>query len=671
MTDLMTYWFADPDPKIPINQLSAMRSNFFSSRANPMIETWVRNLYFYYSPIMEPDSWETALGFHGEQGELVRAIVPEAQSLTNQMVGLVTRDRLAFQAIAEREGEDVIQDTRVGNALAAQLVTDQKLERKKRQLAEEAAVLGASFNHIIWRTDKGKPHIPDMQDNLIFSGDVDIAVRSVFDVMYDQTVVDPGEWPWVEIRTTKNRWDLMAQHPELAQRIRMLPPANPGISEWQWKGGSATYEDRVDVWEAYHAKTPALPKGRALIYSDPLCVYYDSLQDPNGMAYDELPIEPMIPRNIFRLAFGYPFMSNLLACQEMFDHNISAISTVHGAFAVPTVFYPKGKGLSVEQIQGLNFVGYDPQNVPGGGLPQALNLSGMPGDIQGFADRLRGYMQGMSNLNAAIRGEPPPGVTSGKAIATLTVNALEFLTDFSGALHGCMENTIKKAIVCHQRFNQIARPLELSNTRGSSTSMQFTGEDLQSLRGVKMIIANPLMQTLAGRMEVADKMLDSGRVKSMGQYFRIAEGAPSSELYGAELAQEDLVESEKNAFLQGKEVLIMPTDDHPKHIFEHSALLANVDVRMNNQMVEPITEHILMHYQEFLKQPQDLQQMARTGMAPAPMPGAEPPMPGGGGGPSDNIPAMGEETPATPAEDALGRQKLGEVTEGPQMEVAQ
>jgi len=110
--------------------------------SNPVIQAWIRNTISYYSNVLEPAAWETSLSFAGEQGELVKMLVPESRQLVRQFVSLITKQKLSFQAVAMASGSDVMQQTRLGNALANQIVEDQRLDQKAERLAELSCVLG-------------------------------------------------------------------------------------------------------------------------------------------------------------------------------------------------------------------------------------------------------------------------------------------------------------------------------------------------------------------------------------------------------------------------------------------------------------------------------------------------------------------------------------------------
>ena len=647
------YWFKDTAQEIA-RRLTASHGKWQIWGHNPVSQAWVRNTIAYFSTIMEASDWDTSLVYEGEQGELVKMSVPEARAMARQFLAMATKEKLAFNTVAQSRGADVVQETRLGNALAEQIVEEQDLDLLQGELAELAYVLGMAFTYTRWRTDKGIPYDSDDDGTIVYEGDVDISVVGPLDIFYDHTVPRWKDLDWVEVRTCKNRWDLIAQFPELEKEIRALP------STQDWRGqakggavGAASEDDLVWCYEVYHRKTPSLPKGRMVMYADEKTVFFDGIN-----RYDGIPIEPCIPEPVFGMLLGYPAFSNLLPAQEMLDHSFSAWATNQSAFAVQNVACPRGANVSVQNILGMNWISYSPQNVPGGGKPEAMQLTATSGETIKFIDVLENHMVKMSNVSGAMRGSLPPGVTSGTAIATLTTNAIEFMEPFSKALNVCLQKTVMHAMHCYRLFAETERLVRMVGKNFQSYSKEFVGSDLDPIVAVKLERSNPLLKTLAGRMEVGDKLIQMGAVKSTQDYMSVLEGAPVSTMYDVDLSENDLIEAENEAFLEGSQVLTLITDDHPRHIMKHKALLNDPAVRLHNQNVGTILEHIREHEQMAMDPANAaLVAMANTGKMPQLPPPGPPGAPGGGmGAPAAPGEIEGDvAAPAEPAQDELGR----------------
>ena len=88
-----------------------------SSVFTSILAAYWRNMSMYYSPIINPDSWLTSLGFSGEQGELVRMVVPQARTLIRQYVSVITKQRYNWEALTEyRDWETDRKSTRLNSS---------------------------------------------------------------------------------------------------------------------------------------------------------------------------------------------------------------------------------------------------------------------------------------------------------------------------------------------------------------------------------------------------------------------------------------------------------------------------------------------------------------------------------------------------------------------------
>ncbi len=402
----------------------------------------------------------------------------------------------------------------------------------------------------------------------------------------------------------------------MREQIISLPAASEDIEEYQSEYEFVSNDDWVWVYELYHRKTPALPKGRMLMYADRDTVFFDG-----DNLYGCIPVRAMVPEPIARWSLGYPMFSNLLPAQEMMDHTFSAIATNHAAHAVQNVAVPRGANLGVQDILGMNFFSYTPQNVPGGGKPEAIQLTKSSPEVWKFIDLLKAHMLELSNINSALRGAPPPGVTSGTAIATLTTNAIEFISSAAMAYNDAVEEVVMDGINAYRRFAKTKRLVQMTGKRFESYTKEFQAEELEPIKQVKLTRVNPVMQTLAGRMELAEKMTASGLVKSPQEYLSIMEGEDPERMSDTERSENDLYEQENERLMEGEQVVALATDDHATHIRAHAGLLNDPMVRLESDKLEAILEHINEHAELAKTTDPFLTAMVRTGQAaqqPAP-----------------------------------------------------
>lgn len=593
-------------------------ATLFSSVCN----TWRRNLMAYYSPMLNARDWQTSLNYLGEQGEYVGMVVPEARIIIRQLATLVTKQRLAVECLADSTDAKTLQAARLGRAICNQVIDEYDLESKLFAAVEQAYVVGAGYVTYTWRTDMGYPYSANPDNSMNYSGDVCFESPDVRDVMYDWTVQNWVDTPWVIIRQQRSRWDLIAQFPDLEKEILSQPSIMQSRRTMNDLNYLQGYEDtdRIFVYEFYHKQTASLPKGRMTFFLDDDTPIYD---DEN--LYECLPIYQFKFENIMQTGLGYALLSSLLPAQEMLDQMFSTQATNLSAFGVQSLLCPDGANISAHNIAGLNFINYKPAGPDGGGKPEALQLTASPAELPAFMKTLSEKVQSLSSLNSAIRGEPPAGVTAGTAIATLSANAQEFLTSASKQYVFGIEKILMGALANYARFATVPRLTSMVGDQEAYLAKEFVGDDLKSIKRVKIRTTSPLMNSQAGRLQVADSLLTAGLISRPQSYVGLLEGAPLETLFDTELTEEVALQGERDALLEGKPVYPLISDDHPKFIRSNLKLLYNPDVRANPEISQRVLEVNMERLRLEQECPPELKAMLRTGQAPQmPPPGAPP-----------------------------------------------
>ena len=617
------YWAKDQS-RVTVDYLLARTYKWDDLYNNSFRQGWVRNFLAYYSPIINPGRWDTSLIYQGEQGELVRMYSPELRVAIQRLKAIITKQRLSFQCMAEVGGVDVSEEIKIGNALADQIVQNEELDIKMPLCLEGALVTGKWFMKTIWSSERGDPVGYRAGDGaLMHSGGPEVSPVSVFDMFYDVDCNSVRERSWMMARTRRSRWDLIAEHPDLADYIRQLPSAQEELGAAFWFDTRNINYDTVLVYEFYHRPSPAMPKGRMLIFSNAHTVYVD---DTNK--YGCIPIEEMSPETVLDTGLGYPKMTDMLPSQEMLDNTISAVATNSSQFAVQNVLVPRNANINLEEINGMRFISYTPEAGPGGGKPEPLNLSQTAPETFKFIELLSGNLDKMSLLNGALQGNLPPGVTSGTAIATLAASGIESITPYMLCYLHCSEKVMWHSFNAFQKFGDAFQTLRMGGRNSQITGKSFNKDSIKNLSGVKIIPVNPLYGTIAGRVQIADNAMKIPK-DQWGDYFAILDGEPLQTLTKGAVDQKDLVLLENDQLSNGVPVPALATDNHAAHIKGHSVPLNDPSVRLNGKVNQVFLDHIMEHYQLSKNTAPDLMYMVQTGQMPPPSPGGSP---GQGGG---------------------------------------
>lgn len=665
------YWLGRRAKEV-VTQLERYDNSQDTVGRNPFYAMWYRNSYAYYSTVLDADSVATSLNYRGEQGELVSMSVPEARSLVRDVITLTTKQKLNFRAILKKDGSKQTDTMRMANAFIDEKTRNGRLDTAAEHALEQAVVLGTGFLGSFWRFDRGALVGQNKHGGAIYEGQSEILSIHPADLVMDYTIENFDDQSWVRLRFKRNRHDLIALYPELEEKIMALPGILEDASTTKQTFDLAGDRDQVYEYCLLHRASPALRYGRFICYSSADTIYYDD----DNIYPTGIPVVPVIPEKVMGYGLGYPLFSSILPAQEMLDHEFSVTATNHSALGVRNIVAPQNSNLDVKALGGLNLITYKVQDVQGGGKPDTLSFDQPHTDFYQFSERLQASMQRMTKLNNAIRGEIS-SAASGVAIATLTTNAIDFLSGYQKALYNAVEEVLYHDVAINSRMVKADRELTYDSGRGGGhmDSVNYTGEDLKAIQGISLVAVNPMMQTMAGRIDIGDKLLDKtgadGQplIKNIKEYFAILDGAPPERLYQNELSEDDLLVSVKEMLLQGEIPPVLAGDNIPRLAQYAFSLLNDMEVRLEGSITPVILQFIEECKRVALMSDPFLQAIIQTGMMPQlPPPGMGDGSGGGGPPPQGSEPknenpmlkaAPGDGTPALPqpkpANDLLGR----------------
>jgi hypothetical protein len=124
---------------------------------------------------------------------------------------------------------------------------------------------------------------------------------------------------------------------------------------------------------------------------------------------------------------------------------------------------------------------------------------------------------------------------------------------------------------------------------------EFTGESLQAINRVVCDMGNPLAKTIAGRVQMAEQMMQMGIIKDPREYFMVMNTGRLDDMYNGEMTELLLIKSENEKLMNGEQVQAIAFDDHVQHINEHKAVLADPDLRQQPEVVQSVLEHVREH----------------------------------------------------------------------------
>lgn len=611
--------------------------------------------YYYGNFNNDMDSSAHEISFTGEQGELVRLPINLFRNLARHLLSMLTANRPILEARAVNSDYKSLSQTYLANGILDYYMREKGLEDAVTDAVEMSIVLGSSFVKMEWNATAGEIHDADVDTGEPeYEGELEFSVLSPLDVVVDGTKENWHSHEWVMTRSFVNRYNLIAKYPEQAEKIMAMEPKN-GLSRYRLSIFSNDDTDDICVYEFYHKKTEAMPNGRYLLFLDSDIVLLDV-----PMPYRQIPVFRLCPSSIMGTPYGYTEMFDVFPIQQAMNSLYSAIMTNQNAFNVQNLFVQTGSNLTMAALSGgLNVV-------EGNIKPEPLQLTASSPETFNFMKTLGELAEAQVGVSSVTRGAPEASLRSGNALALVQSMSLQFQSPFQKNYVKFLERIGTSLIDILKEYATTPKLISLVGKNKKPFLKEFTGDMIGDIKRVIVEVGNPLGRTTAGKVEIANNLLQQGAIKTPQQYFMVLETGTLDTMLEGEMSDLLLIQSENEWLLEGKEVYADPLDLHKLHIMEHRAVISDPELRRNPDLAKKVHDHIQEHI-NMLKQvsPDLLQLIGEQPLQPdqAPVAGGElPPGPMASAQQDGTAPApAGSPSPAGP----LDASQLG-----PQMENA-
>lgn len=585
---LKGYFAAQDSDKLASTVLN--KANFFMNTLDSTGQvTRMRDSFRFYHGLFFGGEGHRVM-FGGDQGEITHLAVNHYRNIGKHIHVMVTANRPSMTARATNTDYKSIVQTNLADSLLDYYMREKRLEKFLNSAVECAIILGAGYVKMDWDATSGE--IWDYMDDMpIYEGDVKFTNLTPFDVMFDGNK-ENNQHDWVVARTFKNKYDLAAKYPELASKIIGLP-TRTDLYRIRFDGVVSKDEsDDVPVYEFFHKKTDAMPEGRFMQFLSEDIVLFDG-----EMPYRELPIYRIVPSEVLGTSFGYTSMFDLIPLQEAVNSLYSSILTNQTAFATQNILVPENSNIMPSQLGGgLNVIEYNAQ----AGKPEALNLTATPPEVFQFIQQLIKEMETISGINSVARGNPESNLRSGNSMALVQSMALQFISGLQQSYVHLIEDVGTGLINMLKDFAQTPRVAAIVGKNNRAYLKEFKGSDLEFVNRVLVDLGNPLSQTKAGRVEMANNLLQYSEV-TPEQYFMVLKTGNLDVMTEGINKELILVKGENEAMVNGEDVMATDIDEHILHIKEHRSVLADPDLRKDPDLVQRVLSHINEHI-EALKQ---------------------------------------------------------------------
>ena len=611
-------------------------------------------------------SWRVTPG--GEMGELVQQKVNDYARLLKHQLILAVQQRPAGIARAINSDQNTLQDARVASLLVEYYLSDPShmFEADYVRALEYALCSAEGFIVQDWDATLGTLIRPDENGGEMKEGDLTQMVCSTWNAARDIGAPN-AEQPWYIFSYRVNKFDLAAKFPAFTDEIVLENQQNGGAIRPAVLFPIQTEEsDFIEVHKLIHLPTPACPEGRYTIFV-PETILLDV-----PYPYPSKCFHRASAGELFETPFGHTSNYDLLSLEQVTDSLHSVILNNQTTFGVSTIVGPKGAGLAHQELaKGLRYLELDPNLVD---KVRPLNLTATPVEVFNYLMALGTKKGEISGINSILSGDPQGMLkgASGSAMALLQSQAIQFNSNFQKAFYRLLQSGGTGIIEILRRYATEPRIVKIAGKSNAEAvrEYKFDSKTLQSISTVVFEPVNPVLQTAAGKLSVADSLLEKNMISSPKRYIEVLTTGNLNVLLEDDVSKQEAILEENERLAEGRPVRAIITENHQEHIMGHSGTIQKLKMSYLNALEEAgegspqvmeanqrlmnamnhDQEHITLWQQASMTNPALLaatNQIVLPGMAPMPAPGVGP---GGApaGPPAPNSGAEGPQQPSLP-----------------------
>lgn len=604
----------------------------------------------------------------GRDGELKAYPVNHYRNLIRHGLALTTSQKPAYNLSAKKPDLKSQTQTKLGRNIFDHYLKKKRLIKHQNGAAERALVMAKGYLYMCWDRHAGTPIMPDLmmggdgqpvldddghpRMKLQKSGDVFACALSSFDVIYDYKLTEWENAEWVVVREYKNKWALATQYPEKFEEITRATgrdeyahTSSSLLPQWFVRTEGEDNDDIIPIYTFYHRKSDALLKGRKTIFINGRITVEDG-----EMPYSRLPVFPIVAGEMFETCEGYTEAFDNMPLQDVLNVLYSIPFTNQQAFGVQTIWMPNVGEVTYTQLgKGLAML----KGGAPGTEPRALQLTATPAEIFTNQKSVEAAMEKISGINSVVRGEPDASLKSGIALGRVQAMAIQFASNFQKNWAELIEEsgTFLFELLKQNLSHEMEISLSASGGRSSkSMTTTFKRDDIQEIDRVDVEIGNPIANTVAGRLELAESFLEK-RAITVPQYFEVLNTGQFDSILEGPKKQQEAIRQENEWLSEGKPVRAMATDKHTLHASEHLAVINDPMIRdlvsQGDELATQVMMNTLTHIDEHAQMsgfPDPMAFYALINGEPPPPPPPGPPLgpdgqpmpplpPEGGGGP--------------------------------------
>ena len=656
------FYFANaPIDKIGDCLMDRIENYYIFLNATGFMNLWRRSFAFFYN--------SARLGGRinpvGAKLELQSISMDDYPNLLRNILVLATAQLPSMQTLCANGDEKTLEQNKISQQVLDYEVRTHRVNDFVVQAAEDALWAGEGFIYKGWNPNLGEEVAPDAnpdtmqpeldengQQRTLHVGDWEFENLTCLDIIRDVDCLSYKALEWVTVRRFQNKWNLIAQYPQFKDEIQRAAWALTDKRNSKFGYSAVNHRDLVPTFEFFHNKTQAVPMGRQTLFLDADTVLFDG-----PLAYSGRPLYRCAYAELRNNPFGWTVGYSLLPLAEANNRLTSTLLTNVATFGVTRVLNPRGANISLQALAtNLSIIDYTPTG-PSGGKPEVLNMANPitkeTGDLLKFMNQ---KMETYAGINSTLRGQIENDEMSGAAMAMQASISLQYNAGFQKSVIKVIEEVGTGMVQDLKAFASAPRQALIVGKNDQGYMQSYSQKDFDGIDRVVVAAANPLLNTTAGKVNLADQLLQNGMLPQgeagAMKYIQVMnEGKlePETQYLQSEYMA---IQTDKEQLLAGKMPMIQLTDNHPLRMQEVNCLNNNPIIRGNPQLGNLVRQYIMAHFQQWLSMPPLL--AAAMGIQPPPAqgPGGAPPPGNPGqaphqGGPSPMAPPHPQNKPPT------------------------
>lgn len=542
-----------------------------------------RSYQVYYGNSFDAVSYKMLAS--GRRGEYTNLSGNHYRAFIQQQLSLTTSERPAFDVRPVNTDYTSMIQAILGEQILDYYLSAKKLEVDLRTAAEKSLWSSEGFIHMKWDGTIGTVAARDPETGApVMSGDISYSTGTTLDCVRD--IFKEGDSDWQIWREPVNKYELAAKFPEHEQHILSLPSVTQEATGKKFTYTRSAQTDMVMLWTFYHKKNSALPRGKYAYFIE------NHILQEGDLPYQNIPIYRITPANLANTCLGYTQGFDMLGNQEAYDRIFSANMSNVITFARQCIAVPRDANISVDSLsEGLSLIEYDQTT----GEIKPIQLTQSSPEAYKMMELVERNMSVFSGINDVVRGDPEANLRSGNALALIAAQAIKFNSGFQQSYARLLEDVGTATLEFLKSFATSPRFAFIVGKNRRSQMKEFSSQDLDGVSRVEVQITSAVSKTQAGRIQIADNLLQQGLIKRPEQYISVVETGRLEPVIEAEEAELLNIRSENELLSEGKAAVMLALDNHQLHIREHKAVLDDPSARTNQEVIAATTAHIQEH----------------------------------------------------------------------------